>query len=46
VPANDEADAFARVIEPIEEAEMAFARDAEDVVGALGGEGLGEDFAA
>ena len=44
--ADDDADLILRVIEGVEEREMAFARDAEEVVGALGREGSGEDFAA
>ena len=46
VPADDDADLFLRVVEGVEKTEVAFARDAEDVVGALGDEGPGQDLAA
>src|SRR5207248_2296103 len=46
VPADDDADLFLRVVQGVEKTEVAFARDAEDVVGALGDEGPGQDLAA
>ena len=40
VPAGDEVNVAARVVKRIEDGEIAFSRDAEDVTGALGADGL------
>src|SRR5262249_6709561 len=46
VPADDEPDPVARVVEPVQDGQVALARDAEDVVDALGQKALDQDLAA
>src|SRR5437870_2906388 len=46
VPADDEADTVARVVQPVQHRQMALARDAEDVVHALDEQALHQDLPA